>query len=92
MVEFIVYGFMSAYPNPYTMNSTIALNLPQTDDITLEVYNVLGAKIQTLDKGIKQAGTYTYNFSSKKLNYSSGIYFVKLTVGNKTDVIKLIEQ
>ncbi len=85
-------GFMSAYPNPFTLNSSIALNLSQADDITLEVYNVLGAKIQTLDKGMKQAGTYTYNFSAKKLNYSSGIYFVKLTAGNKTDVIKLVEQ
>jgi len=85
-------GFMSAYPNPFTLNSTIAVNLPQSDDITLEVYSVLGAKIQMLDKGMKQAGTYTYNFSAKKLNYSSGIYFVKLTVGNKTDVIKLIEE
>jgi len=85
-------GFMSAYPNPYTLNSTIAVNLPQSDDVTLEVYSVLGAKVQTLDKGKKQAGTYTYNFSAKKLNYSSGIYFVKLTVGNKTDVIKLIEE
>jgi hypothetical protein len=85
-------GFMSAYPNPYTLNSTIAVNLPQSDDVTLEVYSVLGAKVQTLDKGKKQAGTYTYNFSAKKLNYSSGIYFVKLTVGNKTDLIKLIEE
>jgi hypothetical protein len=85
-------GFMSAYPNPYTLNSTIAVNLTESDDITLEVYSVLGAKVQTLDKGKKNAGTYTYNFSAKKLNYSSGIYFVKLTVGNKTDVIKLIEE
>ncbi|MBK6521860.1 MAG: T9SS type A sorting domain-containing protein [Sphingobacteriaceae bacterium] len=85
-------GFMSAYPNPYTLNSTIAVNLTESDDITLEVYSVLGSKIQTLDKGMKNAGTYTYNFSAKKLNYSSGIYFVKLTVGNKTDVIKLIEE
>ncbi len=85
-------GFMTAYPNPYTLNSTIVLNLPQSDDITLEVYNVLGAKIQTLDSGAKQAGTHTYSFSAKKLNYSAGVYFVKLTVGNKTDVIKIIEQ
>jgi hypothetical protein len=85
-------GFMTAYPNPYTLNSTIVLNLPQSDDIKLEVYNVLGAKIETLDSGFKQAGTHTYNFSAKKLNYSAGVYFVKLTVGNKTDVIKIIEQ
>ncbi len=85
-------GFMTAYPNPYTLNSTIVLNLPQSDDIKLEVYNVLGAKVQTLDSGAKQAGTYTYSFSAKKLNYSAGIYFVKLSVGNKTDVIKIVEQ
>jgi len=85
-------GFMTAYPNPYTLNSNIVLNLPQSDDIKLEVYNVLGAKIQTLDSGTKQAGTHTYSFSAKKLNYSTGIYFVKLTVGNKTDVIKIVEQ
>jgi len=85
-------GFMTAYPNPYTLNSTIALNLPQSGDVNLEVFNVLGEKIQTLDNGFKQSGSYTYNFSAKKLNYSSGIYFVKLTVGNKTDVLKIIEE
>lgn len=85
-------GSLSAYPNPYTLNSTIVLTMPEADDMKLEVYNLLGAKVATLDKGPKQAGTYTYNFSAKKLNYSSGIYFVKLTVGNKTDVLKIVEE
>lgn len=85
-------GFMSAYPNPYTSQATILLELPQSDNIKLEVYNILGEKIQVLDNGKKQNGTYTYTFSAKKLNYSAGVYFVKLSVGNRTDVIKLIEQ
>ncbi len=85
-------GSLSAYPNPYAFNSTIVLSMLQADDMKLEVYDLLGAKVATLDKGSKQAGTYTYNFSAKKLNYSSGIYFVKVTIGNKTDVIKIIEQ
>lgn len=85
-------GFMTAYPNPYSSITSIQLNLPQSDDVTLEVYNILGEKVQVLDKGMKPAGNYSYVFSAKKMNYSSGVYFVKLTVGNKTDVIKLIEQ
>jgi hypothetical protein len=85
-------GFMSAYPNPYTTSSTILLNMPQGDDMTLEVYNILGAKVATLDKGNKQAGTYTYTFGAKRSGFSAGVYFVKLTVGNKTDVIKIVEQ
>lgn len=84
-------GFMSAYPNPYSSNTSITLNLPQPDNIILEVYNILGEKIQVLDRGNKSAGNYIYNFSAKKLDRSSGIYFVKLTVGNKTDVVKIIE-
>jgi hypothetical protein len=85
-------GFMSAYPNPYTNNSNIILNMPEGNDMTLEVYNILGAKVATLDRGNKQAGTYTYTFGAKKSGYSAGVYFVKLTVGNKTDVIKIVEQ
>jgi len=85
-------GSLSAYPNPYNLNSTIVLTMPESDDMKLEVYNLLGAKVATLDKGSKQAGTYTYSFSARKLNYSSGIYIVKLTVGNKTDVLKIVEE
>ncbi len=86
-------SYMTAYPNPYSSVATIMLTLPSTESITLEVYNMLGAKIQTLDNNSqKQAGTYKYSFSAKNLNYSSGMYFVKLTAGNKTDVLKIMEQ
>jgi len=87
-----VGGFMSAYPNPYNSQATVLLDLKENAEIALEVYNVLGEKVSVLDKGLKQKGTYTYNFSAKKLNFGAGIYFVKLNVGNKTDVIKLIEE
>jgi hypothetical protein len=85
-------GFISAYPNPYSSEATIVVSLPYEENITMEVYNLLGEKIKVLDKGTKQSGIYTYNFSAKKLDRGAGIYFVKLTVGNKTDVIKLIEE
>jgi hypothetical protein len=85
-------NLMTAYPNPYAFNTSIKINVTEKSDILLEVYNVLGEKIQTLDKGQKQTGSYTYSFNAKSLNYSSGIYIVKLTVGNKTNVLKIIEQ
>ncbi len=85
-------GFMTAYPNPYTTAATIAVNLPNASKILLEVYDVLGKKIQTLDNSEKQQGVHKYNFSAKSLNYSSGMYFVKLTIGNTTDVLKIVEQ
>ena len=82
---------MSAYPNPYSDFATIVVNNPETSTVILEVYNTLGEKVQTLNNSQKQAGTYKYTFSAKNLNLSGGMYFVKLTVGNKTNVLKLIE-
>jgi len=84
--------FINAYPNPYSSFATIVLNLPESAGVLLEVYNTLGQKIETLDNSHKQTGTYKYTFSAKSLNYSSGMYFIKLTAGNKTNVLKIIEQ
>jgi len=83
---------MSVYPNPYNTNTTIEVKVVNASNVLLEVYNMLGEKVQILDNSLKQAGNYKYNFSAKNLNYGAGIYFVKLSVGNQNKVIKVIEQ
>jgi hypothetical protein len=83
---------MQAYPNPYSTSTTIKVDITEKSNVTLEVYNVLGEKITTLDKGMKQAGQYSYTFNAKSLNHANGLYFVKLLVNNKIDVLRIIEQ
>lgn len=83
---------LNAYPNPYNSNTTIEVKVLSTSNLLLEIYNMLGEKIQVLDNSTKQSGTYKYNFSAKNLNYGAGIYFVKLSVGNQNKVVKIIEQ
>jgi hypothetical protein len=85
-------SFMNAYPNPYNSFATIVVNIPESANVLLEVYNMLGQKIETLDNSHKQTGAYKYTFSAKNLNQSSGMYFVKLTTGNITNVLKIVEQ
>ncbi|MBL7917991.1 MAG: carboxypeptidase regulatory-like domain-containing protein [Bacteroidia bacterium] len=84
--------YLMAYPNPYNTSATIELNLGETNQISIEAYNMLGEKISTLDSGKKNAGTYKYSFSAKSQGYSAGMYFIKLTAGKTTKVIKLIEE
>ncbi len=83
---------MGAYPNPYSSNTLIKINLSEKCDILLEVYNLLGEKIKTLDNSQKVSGSYSYNFNAKSLNYPAGIYIVKLSAGDKTSVLKIVEQ
>lgn len=86
------HDFVKASPNPYLNNTVISINLNENENVLLEVYNMLGEKVQTLDNSQKQAGLYKYSFSAKSLNYASGMYMVKLTTGHKSSVVKIIEQ
>lgn len=85
-------NLLGAYPNPYSSNTLIKINLTEKCDVVLEVYNLLGEKIKTLENGSKIHGSYFYNFSAKNLNFPAGIYIVKLNAGGKTSVLKIIEQ
>lgn len=83
---------LQAYPNPYTSSTTVKINLAQASDVTLEVYNLLGEKVQVLDNGAKQAGVYSYSYTALAINRPAGVYFVRLIANGKTSVLKIVEQ
>lgn len=76
------------YPNPFNPSTTIDYTLQQAFDITLEVYNLTGQKVATLEKGRKAAGQYTVNFDAASL--PSGIYFYTLKAGDAKVTKKMV--
>lgn len=81
------------YPNPFNPNTVIRFNIPQDvrrkmQDVTLIIYNSLGKAIKTLVNEKKSAGSYSVQFDG--LNFSSGVYYYKLTAGDFTDAKKMI--
>ncbi len=70
------------YPNPFNPTTTIAYNLAEASDVELNVYNLLGEKVATLVKGHQDAGHKSLVWNAS--NYSSGVYFCKLTANGKT--------
>ncbi|MCK5077435.1 MAG: T9SS type A sorting domain-containing protein, partial [Calditrichia bacterium] len=65
------------YPNPFNPETTISYQLPEDGKIKLEIYNMLGQKVETLLKVNKAAGYYEINWNAG--SYASGIYFYQLT-------------
>ncbi len=65
------------YPNPFNPGTTIEFSLPERSQAKLEVYNILGQKVQTLADEELSTGVHKVVFNAEEL--SSGIYFYRLT-------------
>ncbi|MBD3233630.1 MAG: T9SS type A sorting domain-containing protein [candidate division Zixibacteria bacterium] len=75
------FSLDNAYPNPFNATTTISYQLPVASRVNLDVYNVLGQRVTTLLNGNVEAGYHNVNWDASQ--YSSGIYFYKLSVGDK---------
>ncbi|MEL7833838.1 T9SS type A sorting domain-containing protein [Fodinibius sp. Rm-B-1B1-1] len=75
------------FPNPFTSGTQIRYQVASQSRATLEVYDVLGRKVQTLVDEQKSKGEYSIRFDGS--NLSSGIYFIHLKVGETIKVQKM---
>ena len=74
------------YPNPFNPTTTIPFDLSEPMTINLEVYDVLGRKIQTLlQNEFYGVGAHSIHFDAKGL--SSGLYYYRLQTG-ETEIIR----
>jgi len=68
------------YPNPFNPNTRIKFSIINKGFVNLEVYNILGKKVNQLVNNNLDAGSYEINFDGS--NLPSGIYIYKLTTNN----------
>jgi len=75
------------YPNPFNPFTTIAFDLTARSDVTLEIFNILGSRIEGRDLGVLAPGHHAVHFDGATL--ASGIYFYKVKAGGKSAMKKM---
>lgn len=76
------YSLRQNYPNPFNPTTRISYNLPQSAEVELKIFSMLGQTLAILDGGVKSAGEHftTWNGKDRFGNpLSAGIYFYQLT-------------
>lgn len=68
------------YPNPFNPNTNIRFAIPGQQHVKLEVFDILGRRVQVLQDGILQAGWHNKQFVGG--NLASGVYLYRLQTGN----------
>jgi hypothetical protein len=76
------------YPNPFNPSTKIKYSIPQTSNVVIKVYDILGNEIETLVNEEKLAGNYSVEFNAA--NLPSGVYFYRLIAGNFTSTKKML--
>jgi hypothetical protein len=85
------------YPNPFNPTTTIEFDVPEmTGKIpraAIQIFNILGQHIMTIERGIHDAGRYSVMWDGKNDNgvrVSSGVYFYRLLAGDYVSTKKMV--
>lgn len=83
--SFILY---QNYPNPFNPTTSISYQIPESGLVSLQVYDMLGRKIEVLVNGKKEAGQHTMTWDAE--GFPSGVYYYKLSCKEFNQVNKMI--
>jgi hypothetical protein len=64
------------FPNPFNPTTTVRFGIPETGQVTLYVYDVLGRQVRQVALGAQAAGTHELAFQSAGL--ASGMYLYRI--------------
>jgi hypothetical protein len=81
---------VNLYPNPAQNRTTLSYSLNSSSKVTLNIFDMNGRLISSLNKGNQSAGLHTQEISLNSLN--KGIYMIQVVTNQTTQAAKLIVQ
>ncbi len=84
----MTYKLAQNYPNPFNPSTMISFSIPERENVTLDVYNLLGQKVTSILNKEMDGGSYNISFDAS--NLSAGIYFYTLRAGSFTSTKKMM--
>jgi hypothetical protein len=76
------------YPNPFNPSTSIEYSVPNSEYVSLKVYDILGNEVATLVNEQKSAGNYEVKFNASSL--TTGMYIYKIQAGSFIKVRKMM--
>ena len=81
------------YPNPFNPTTTISFDLPETDQVRVQIFDLQGRSVVTLLDQTQAAGHYQIPWQGLSAGgepVSSGMYFCHLRAGSQTRILKML--
>lgn len=78
------FSIVGNYPNPFNPTTTIEFSLEKQGDVSLDIFNITGQKVCTLESSVMAPGTHSVVWNGRDGNgipVSSGVYICRLKMG-----------
>jgi hypothetical protein len=82
------YTLDQNYPNPFNPNTAIEFKIPNSQFVTLEIYNILGERVSTLLSAFMLSGSHKYEWDARE--FASGVYYYQLMAGDFREIKKMV--
>jgi len=86
--EYSIFDALDVYPNPGKGEFTVRGLLPTTEDVTIEVTNMLG---QALQPTIRISDTNDFNQPVNISGFANGVYFLRISAAESTVTVRYIK-
>jgi photosystem II stability/assembly factor-like uncharacterized protein len=85
------FALMQNFPNPFNPTTTIRFDLPVQSTVTLELYNILGQRVEfLLNQEQLAAGTHDVRLDAS--SFASGVYFYRIKAQGNTGVFSAFHE
>jgi hypothetical protein len=87
------FGLGQNYPNPFNPDTQIRYQLPESGEVSLVVYNLLGQEVRVLVQERQEAGFYRAVWDGRDAlgrSVSSGVYLTRMVSGSFSSVKKML--
>jgi len=82
------FSLSQNYPNPFNPQTRVKYALPRDSHVKIEIYDLLGRKVETLVDGDQEAGVHEVIWDAN--NAASGIYFYRMEADGFTSTNKML--
>ncbi len=87
------YHLFQNFPNPFNPSTEISFQIPSSEYVSLEIFNLLGQKVRSLVNARLATGLHRFSWNSKDdfgIQVPAGIYYYRLNAGPYVQTMKMM--
>lgn len=84
------FSLAQNYPNPFNPTTIISYSLPVQSTVAIDIFDILGRKVESLEQGTQPAGSYRVIWDAG--NRASGVYLYRVKTDDYTATKRMLLQ